>query len=119
MNVLPWPGENCASQPWFRKVRNACRRVSALEGIRELDLRLQGPDAARSLSEGQVSIILRGLIGLFAQPLQPLPLRPGHLLREENPGVVFTLNLHVRSPSSKRDLTICSYFVLTSHGQQN
>ncbi|BAC47859.1 bsr2594 [Bradyrhizobium diazoefficiens USDA 110] len=74
------------------------RDAAWLEGIRQFDLRLEHLDAARSFSEGQTPIILRGLIGLLAEPLQPQALCPRHLLREENPGVVFTLNLHLASP---------------------
>src|SRR3954469_19409210 len=97
----------------------------SLERIRQLDLGFQHLNAPRCLAGGQIPRILRGLIRLFAQPLQPEALRPRHLLGEESLGgyeslgVVFTLDPHVAAPLRNRDLTICSYFVLTSHGQQN
>src|SRR5690349_7426997 len=111
------------SPPAADQLRAPVARPS--ERIGELDLCLQRQNALRSLLETQIPRILAGLIGLVRKAPQPQNLGPGHLpgdlmlVSELSLGVVFTFHAHLRSPSLNRDLTICSYFVLTSHGQQN
>src|SRR5437879_130797 len=74
-------------------------RAPPLERIRQLDLCLKDLDAPGRFGEREIPCELCRLVSLFAQPPQPEPLRPCHLLREQSSGVVSSLNLHLASPS--------------------